>query len=220
MNFVYSRSHLVSGVLALSLAGASTLTPPAQAAQLQQGFAGAYAPANWTLNLEGPYLGDASVDTTGAPDSITLIGSRTSPTEDFFYTEYIIRAAASGPVSFDWNFKGFLWAYANTFGYRLNNQFIEISGTYDTTGPIESEVDYGTAQFNVSLGDVFGFYNFADDDCCSPGIANISNFSAPVPGPLPVLGIGTAFSYSRRLRRRTTRANGPVSTDPVNPGQL
>lgn len=33
-----------------------------------------------------------------------------------------------------------------------------------------------------------------------------------VPGPLPLLGLGAAFSYSRRLRRRTSLTHGPVST--------
>jgi hypothetical protein len=44
--------------------------------------------------------------------------------------------------------------------------------------------------------------------------------SAPVPGPLPILGVGAAFAYSRRLRRRLTRANGPVSTNTATADQL
>jgi hypothetical protein len=35
------------------------------------------------------------------------------------------------------------------------------------------------------------------------GIHNISNdYSQTVPGPVPVLGAGVAFGFSRRLRRR------------------
>ena len=41
-----------------------------------------------------------------------------------------------------------------------------------------------------------------------------------VPGPLPILGVGAAFAYSRRLRRRITRANGPVRTDTATVDQL
>lgn len=60
------------GLLALGLAGAATLSTPVKALQLQQGFAGNYAPANWTFTANG---GDGSVDTSGAPASITLTGN-------------------------------------------------------------------------------------------------------------------------------------------------
>ncbi|MCP9911065.1 hypothetical protein KBZ15_14325 [Cyanobium sp. BA20m-p-22] len=43
---------------------------------------------------------------------------------------------------------------------------------------------------------------------------------ASVPGPLPILGIGAAFAYSRRLRRRINLAKSPVSTDSVVAEQL
>jgi hypothetical protein len=221
MNFLYSEKHLLLGVTAFGLTGLSTLAPPAQAAQLQQGFAGAYAPANWTLNLDGPYPGDAKVDTTGAPDSITLVGSRSSVTQGFFYTEYITRAAASGPVTFDWSFTGDYYG-ANIFGYRLyrlNGDRENIIISPSATEPSGIQVDSGTTRFDVSFGDSFGFYNFNFSDF-GRGTAKISTFSAPVPSPLPLLGVGAAFSYSRHLRRRTTRAHGPVSTDPVNPCQL
>jgi hypothetical protein len=40
----------------------------------------------------------------------------------------------------------------------------------------------------------------------------IQSSQSPVPGPLPLLGVGAAFSCSRRLRRRTSLAHGSVST--------
>ena len=40
------------------------------------------------------------------------------------------------------------------------------------------------------------------------------------PWPLPILGVGAAFAYSRRLRRRINLAKSPVSTDSVVAEQL
>lgn len=40
------------------------------------------------------------------------------------------------------------------------------------------------------------------------GVFRINNFSVEdVPGPLPLLGIGSAFMYSRKLRRKTISSN-------------
>jgi hypothetical protein len=52
------------------------------------------------------------------------------------------------------------------------------------------------------------------------GNTTISNFSAPVPGPLPLLGVGAAFGYSRRLRRRINLSTGPVSSASGSSDQL
>ena len=37
------------------------------------------------------------------------------------------------------------------------------------------------------------------------------NFAAPVPGPLPIVGVGAAFGFSRKLRRRIKSASCPMS---------
>jgi hypothetical protein len=190
-----------AGLFALGISGAATLTTPASAVQLQQDFAGAYAPANWILNANG---GDGSADTAAAPNSITLIGSSTrgidpGPPVD---TDYTTTAAGSGPVSFDWNYSTFDADGYDGFGYLLNSTF-----TFLTDSPSS-----GSNQFNVVTGDIFGFRVFSVDDAWGEGFATISNFSAPVPGPLPLLGVGAAFSYSRRLRRRTSLTDGSLST--------
>ena len=76
-------------------------------------------------------------------------------------------------------------------------------------------------------GDVFGFRQNTIDSCCGVASTTISNFNGPtaaapasVPGPLPILGVGAAFAYSRRLRRRINLAKSPVSTDSVAVEQL
>ena len=37
---------------------------------------------------------------------------------------------------------------------------------------------------------------------------NLNVEAAPVPGPLPLLGVGSAFAFSRRIRRRCKAARG------------
>jgi len=147
------------------------------------------------------------VDTSAAPASITITGSDNGSSAGFLgnvNTDYTIAAAASGPVSFDWSYSSTDYGLFDGFGYLLNGSFTELANN--------SSQGTGFSQFNVLAGDTFGFRVFATDNLIGPGIATISNFSAPVPGPLPLLGVGAAFGYSRRLRRRTTLANGPVSS--------
>ena len=50
--------------------------------------------------------------------------------------------------------------------------------------------------------------------------APVPSATASVPGPLPILGVGAAFAYSRKLRRRINLAKSPVSTDSVPAEQL
>lgn len=89
----------------LGVASAATLASPGHAVQLQQDFAGVYAPANWTFTSD-PALGDGSVDTSAATASITITGSDNGDSTQFggnVNTDYIIAVGASGPVSFDWS---------------------------------------------------------------------------------------------------------------------
>jgi hypothetical protein len=189
----------------LGIASAAALTPPARAVQLQQGFAGVYAPTNWTFTSV-PAVGDGSVDTSGAPASITITGSdNLSSIGDINVdTDYTIAAVFAGPVSFDWSYSSIDCCAYDGFGYLLNGNFTQLAQN--------NSQGSGFTQFNVLAGDTFGFRVFATDNTNGPGIATISNFSAPVPGPLPLLGVGAAFGYSRRLRRRISLTHGPLST--------
>jgi hypothetical protein len=76
--------------IALGVASAATLASPAHAVQLQQDFAGAYAPANWTFTANG---GDGSVNTAAAPAAITLTGNDNGV--GGIFTDYTINATAS-----------------------------------------------------------------------------------------------------------------------------
>ena len=153
------------------------------------------------------------MNTAAAPATITLTGNNN---EVFgIFTDYTINAGESGPVSFDWAYNTIDSGF-DRFGYLLNGSFNFLS---------DQDGETGTASFAVVAGDVFGFSIDGNDGLAGPGIATISNFSAPdssapVPGPLPLLGVGAAFGYSRRLRRRISLANGPVSSASASSTQL
>lgn len=70
---------------------------------------------------------------------------------------------------------------------------------YQSTG------DYAQAGFNyvIQKGDSIAFGVLTPNLSNNIGILQITNFDAePVPAPLPLLGAGAAFGWSRRLRRR------------------
>jgi hypothetical protein len=217
MNTFFTFSSLSAranalGFLVLGMATSATLASSVQAFQLQQDFAGAYAPGSWTFTSD-PALGDGSVNLAAAPDIVTLTGSDSGDATAYFgyvNTDYTIIAAASGPVSFDWSFFSQRVHSPDGFGYLLNGSFTQLAD--------QSSLGSGFSQFNVLAGDVFGFRAYTLDNGVGPGLATISNFSAPisgptpVPGPLPLLGVGAALSCSRRLRRRASLADGPVRT--------
>lgn len=180
---------------AFVLAGVATLGAIAvQPAQAITGFTGPYAPANWTFSTSG-----GSVDTSGAPGSITLslpMNNFDDPTSD-----YTTVSQGPGLVSFNWS-----RTYADLINYTIGGFILNGTATvvfadsYDTSG---------ANNFLVSSGDTFGF-RFLSQDINAPSTLTISNFSAPsapappagVPAPLPLFGAGAAYGWSRRLRRR------------------
>ena len=70
-----------------------------------------------------------------------------------------------------------------------------VSGTYLPTSPLSA--------FNGQVGNGTWTLFFTDDSSSDPlSINSWSLTVTPVPGPLPLLGVGAAFGYSRHLRRR------------------
>lgn len=98
--------------IALSAVVISLAAHPAHALAL---FAGPYAPANWTQNIQG----NGSINTGGAPNSITLSGANGVSGNN--NTDFTIPALTGGIVSFDWAFSTAdsdpSW---DPFGYLLN----------------------------------------------------------------------------------------------------
>jgi hypothetical protein len=185
--------------VSLTLAAASGAS-----AATVSGFQTPYAPINWTFTNSNA---DGSVNTGGAPASISLTGgdngSGSSGT-----TDYTTTAAAAGTVTFDWNYSTPDDDVAfDPFGYLLNGSFIKV------TNDGGNVVQNGTSTFNVLAGDSFGFRIFTNDNTSGRGSVTISNFSAPglmappptsVPEPSTVLsllvlgGLGAGLKYLKR----------------------
>jgi hypothetical protein len=183
---------LAKTIAPIALAGA-TLGLAANPAQALTQFAGDYAPANWTQSIQG----DGFINTGGAPASISLSGADDG-TETNQNTDFTIAAPTAGTVSFDWAFSTDDWLPGfDPFGYLLNGAFTQL--TIDDSSLTQS----GSVSFSVLAGDVFGFRQNSSDSIFGRASTTISNFTAPaVPGPLPLLGAGAAFGWSRQLRKR------------------
>ena len=210
MHFASFRSmprSLAKTIAPIALAGA-TLGLAANPAQALTQFAGDYAPANWTQSIQG----DGFINTGGAPASISLSGADDGSSTDQ-NTDFTIAAPTAGTVSFD-------WAYSTNdddglpsfdpFGYLLNGAFTLLTNDFG------AQNQSGSASFSVLAGDVFGFRQNSSDSKLGRAVTTISNFNGPlaasgpasVPGPLPLLGAGAAFGWSRQLRKRIGTSGG------------
>ncbi len=182
---------LAKKIASIGLAGA-TLGLAANPAQALTQFAGYYAPANWTQSIQG----DGSISTGDAPASISLSGADDGSSINQ-NTDFTIAAPLAGTVSFDWAYSTAEGPVFDPFGYILNGGFAQLT---DNGG---GQVQSGSASFSVLAGDVFGFRQNSIDSIFGRASTTISNFNAPAaPGPLPLLGAGAAFGWSRQLRRR------------------
>lgn len=171
--------------------------------QVAQGaFVGTYDVSNWTTTLN-PNNGDGSVDTSGAPNAVTVIGGAGAPNngpnpQDIDFT---ITVTAAGTWSFSWAIDNLDSTGYDFGGYLLNGVFALLGdGTSDGSG---------SESFAVNTGDVIGF-RVNCSDCQGERLRlTISDFSAPesrnpVPEPstLSMLAIGAAGVVAARLRRK------------------
>jgi len=112
----------------------------------------------------------------------------------------------------------FSWSYVTAdttgpqlvhFGYLLNGNFTLLT---NDTGAISQS---GLISFSVTAVDTFEFTQNSIDSLAGPATTTITNFNGPVasgsasvPGPLPLLGLGAAFGFSSRLRKRMAARGG------------
>jgi hypothetical protein len=145
-------------------------------------FSGPYAPANWTTSLAGtPAGGGGSVDTSGAPASITLNGGDAGCSGGPCTMQYTITVPGSGPLTFDWN-------YSTTDidgpGFDL---FLVINGAATTqlSNDAGANDQNGSESITVTAGDTIGFMLDCTD--CEEGAAtvSISNFNGPTASTAP-----------------------------------
>ncbi|MCZ8191425.1 MAG: PEP-CTERM sorting domain-containing protein [Microcystis sp. LE19-338.1B] len=169
------------------------------------GFQDAYDPINWTFANSNA---DGSVNTSGAPASISLTGGNNG-TGNPGTTNYTTTAAAAGTVTFNWNYST-ADALVDSFCSNLPNNFCDpfivlVNGVQTIPlNPSGGTTQSGTSTFNVLAGDSFGFRIATADNFFGPGSVTISNFSAPIPEPSTVLsllvlgGLGTGLKYLKR----------------------
>ena len=167
-------------------------------------FIGYYAPSQWLVGHAPDNLTDfGSVETTGAPGSITLIGSN-SGSGEFSRVDFSIVAPAAGTFSFNWAYYStdtdIEGAFNDPAGYLKNGQIQLTDGGGGTS-------QSGLVSVLVAAGDVIGFHVTTLDNLGGSASLTISNFSAPVPEPasvammaLGLLGlVGVAAARRRRL---------------------
>jgi hypothetical protein len=190
----YYQARL-SAVALLSAALMLVVSPQAQASIV--GFQGPYDPANWTLTTNG---GNGSVDTSGAPTSITLIGSDTGSGIQIF-TDYTTLAVGDGLVSFSWDYITFDGAPNwDPFGYLLGGTFTQLT---DDSGPLSQS---GSASFSVLAGQTFGFWVVTVDDVQGRAQSTISSFevaAVPEPGTWAAAALLAGGAAFMRWRKRT-----------------
>jgi len=140
------------------------------------GFQNQYAPDKWELTRTNS---DGSVDTSGAPDFIKLIGGDNQgglPGD----TDYKMRfkIPCDGTIKFDWIFDGEEVTGASgplydPSGYLINGGFHQVTNNFG------SEVQSGSVTVPVSKGDLFGFRIHSIDNIIGPGIfVKLYNFQA------------------------------------------
>ncbi|HEV3148353.1 MAG TPA: PEP-CTERM sorting domain-containing protein [Chthoniobacterales bacterium] len=196
-----TRTQSVSVNLERSLSryalATATIAAVAIPAAAKADFSGPYAPANWTFQNTGGST-DGSVDTSGAPASITLTGgnSQSGTPGD---TNFTIAAVASGLVSFHWSYSSIDTGTYDSANFLLNGKptFLADNGSQ------------GSGDFSITLsnGDIFGFNVHSVDNNFGPGVLTISNFDAPVPegSTLSLFALG-ALGVMMVMRRRARAA--------------
>lgn len=193
------------GVISAALLLSTAAIPRAQALTFGDGnnstnpffFNGSSTTSSWTLREDEVVLSDwGTVDSTPcvpekglcvsnlSTSSVLIAGSGKSNT-----TTSWTSAAASTPsfISFD-------WAFAEQDG--ISSPFYTINGNKTILSGISGSIN--SVKLNDGSTLIFGITNET-----GYGDLTISNFDAtPVPAPLPLLGAGAAFEWSRRLRAR------------------
>lgn len=196
----------MGGVVA-SLVSILALSAPARA--ITFGFTGDYAPSKWNLTNSNA---DGFVDTSNAPNSITLTGGDNG-SESFGRTTYSITNTNPLPVNISFN-----WLYSS-LDIRSGRDLFAVNqnGSYTTIANSNAGGTYTTL---IPNGNTFGFSIATADNTSGRGSVTISNFSAatPVPfesnaAPAGMAIVFGALMLRRRLQQRSAQKMLAESVD-------
>jgi hypothetical protein len=204
---IYHLVHLSTIFILFIISTLGVLVANSNPAQAAIGFQNSYDPNNWSFSNTGT---NGSVNDNGAPNSIILYGGDTEvlPSSPTPSTTYTITASETGTVSFNWSYTNddLTESTFDRMGYLFNGTPTQLMS--DLT--VGSET--GTASFNVTQGDTFGFY--IETDNFGSASATFSNFdvsnSAAVPFEFsPTLGLIMVGGFwgCRKLRKKAVKSH-------------
>ena len=128
----------------------------------------------------GVFGGNGEVDFAELPDGFTVTGSNTGTFNDGYLTVGMT-IVKNVILTFDWSYSNDGdTAFFDPFVYYLNGDIVPIlnSGTEGSD----------SFQIQLSAGDMFGLGIFnPTDDCCGPGIVEISNINFEISNECPVV---------------------------------
>ncbi|MEZ5045592.1 MAG: hypothetical protein R2831_01225 [Chitinophagaceae bacterium] len=140
---------------------------------IQSGFAGTYAPANWTtLNSNS----NATINVGSAPASISMVSSNGLSGSGF--TNYTITTPCSGILSFDWSYTTVDGATYDYPRYAINGGSYNLFPGYSTG--LGTTPQNGTVNIPVVAGQSFSLQIYSTDNVAGSCTVNITNFKAPI----------------------------------------
>lgn len=166
------------------------LVPAAWAGPVR--FEGDLDPANWTMSLTNS---NGSVDVSGAPEFIRLIGTDGYESGLSGRTDYRITVPQDLSITFWWHYVSHDrdGATYDPAGYYLNGALVQLSE--DAGWPSQR----GQVRLDLAAGDRFGFWVSSTDNMYGRGELDISG--VPEPATLGIVGTGLfAIVLFRRKR--------------------
>jgi hypothetical protein len=156
------------------------------------GFAGAYAPSNWSLQRStiNGVTDDSSVNSSGAPDQLIFYGGNVHGNNVQLATEgtstYTIAINSGSPsaiFSFNWAFDSYDNPYEDVFGVVIDEDGLLTEDDFTLLADVAGQS--GTFSQMVSSSTRIGFWMGTTDNRYGAGYATISDFNvSPVFGDL------------------------------------